>query len=78
MKVISVKLPDDAFEAIDQAARSRNKTAEEVVVEAVERWRESETGGGKSILSMAPVDLGLMKASVNDDLLGEMLDDSRD
>jgi hypothetical protein len=77
MKTISIQLPDHIYQAVTQYAQDHNQSAAQVVVEAVNRWRLERQQAPPSLLSLPPLDLGPMRPLADDDLLGEMLDDSR-
>lgn len=77
MKTLSVSLTETAFEAIEQYARSHHRSPEEVVAEAVDRWRLSPIHR-PTLSSLPPLDLGKMIPTTgDDDLLEEMRSDTR-
>ena len=81
MKSISIHLPDPIYALVEEYARTHNRSTEQVIVEAVEHWRQeqgpTQDRRRASLLSLPPLDLGPMQNVADEDLLGEMLDDPR-
>ena len=79
MKTISVTVPDGVYQDLQDYARQKGRSAEDLVRAAVETLKFSskqQPASGTSALSLKPLDLGKMLRPLvsDDDLLGEMLD----
>lgn len=79
MKTITINVSEPVYREFQQCARMADRTAPELIREAMEhyarqRWRES-----RSVLDFPAFDLGKMTKPLNskDDLLAEMSDDWR-
>ena len=79
MKTIYVTVPDGVYQDLQDYARQKGRSAEDLVRAAVETLKFSskqQPAAGTSALSLKPLDLGKMLRPLvsDDDLLGEMLD----
>lgn len=79
MKTISVNVPDGVYEDLQDYARQKGRSAEDLVRAAVETLKFSSNQQPvprTSALALRPLDLGkvLHPLNGNDDLLGDMLD----
>jgi hypothetical protein len=68
------------YEVYKAQAKKQDRTASELIREAMERYRQSWTGNETSLLDLPPIFLGkpLKPLSPDDDLLDEMLYGDRD
>lgn len=75
MKTISVNVSEPVYEDFMQYARRTDRTAAELIREAMELFRNQRIHPRTSLASLKPLDLGktLKPFSGRDDLLGEML-----
>ena len=75
MKTISVNISEPVYEEFVGHARRTDRTAAELIREAMELFRNQRIRPGVSIAGMKPLDLGKTLRPLNgrDDLLGEML-----
>ncbi len=79
MKTISVNVSEPVYRDFLEHARRTDRTAAELIREAMESFRETRIRPRTSLRTLAPLDLGAMVPSTGeDDLLGEMLNDARD
>jgi hypothetical protein len=79
MKTISVSVTDGFYRELQDYARQKGQSAEDLVREVVETLNftsSQQPGTRTSALALKPLDLGkiLRPLNGNDDLLGEMLD----
>jgi len=79
MKTISVNVSEPVYEDFMRHARQTDRTAAELIREAMEVFRADRIRPGRSLTALKPLDLGRVKRPLTsrEDLLGEMLDDSR-
>jgi hypothetical protein len=77
LKTVSITLPDPIYEDLMSWARGQQRSPDEVVVEAIRAYRLEHIDSPISLFALPPLDLGPMSLVQDDDLLGEMLDDSR-
>jgi hypothetical protein len=76
MKTISVNVSEPVYEDFMEYARKQDRTAAELIREAMEQFRNERMRGRQSLLDLKPLKLGkpLRDLSKKDDLLEEMLD----
>jgi hypothetical protein len=77
MKTVSITLPDPVYADLMSYARGQQRSADEVVAEAIRAFGIQADRPRVSFFDLPPLDLGTMFPVEDDDLLGEMLDDSR-
>lgn len=80
MKTITVNVSEPVYKDFqDYAARSYRKTSE-LIREAMEEYRQRHIERRTTLRDRRPISVGgpIEPISSDDDLLGEMLDDSRD
>jgi hypothetical protein len=75
MKTISVNVSEPVYEDFMQHAKRMDRTAAELIREAMELFRRDRIRSRTSLAGLKPLDLGktLKPLSGRDDLLGEML-----
>ena len=75
MKTISVNVSEPVYEAFLDHAQRTDRTAAELIREAMELFRQERIQPRTSLAALKPLDLGksLRPLSSRDDLLGEML-----
>ena len=75
MKTISVNISEPVYEDFVAHARRTDRTAAELIREAMELFRNQRIRPRTSIAALKPLDLGKTLRPLNsrDDLLGEML-----
>jgi Arc/MetJ-type ribon-helix-helix transcriptional regulator len=79
MKTISVNVSEPVYRDFMEHARRTDRTAAELIREAMESFRDSRIRPRTSIRALAPLELGAMSAVGADaDLLEEMLSVARD
>jgi hypothetical protein len=76
MKTISVNVSEPVYQDFLEYARRTDRTAAELIREAMELFRTQRIAARTSIKTLGPLDLGKVVAPLGseDDLLGEMLD----
>ena len=79
MKTISVNISEPVYEDFIDHARRTDRTAAELIREAMELFRNQRIRPRTSLVGIKPLNLGKMLRPLTnrDDLLGEMLNDSR-
>jgi hypothetical protein len=79
MKTISVNVSEPVYEEFMSHARRTDRTAAELIREAMEIFRHHRIRPRTSLAALKPLNLGktLRPLSNRHDLLGEMLNDSR-
>jgi predicted CopG family antitoxin len=77
MKTITINVSDPVYQSFKQHAKANDRTASELIREAMERYRDEVIARKNSILSLAPISLGrvIVPLGEDDDLLDEMLND---
>jgi hypothetical protein len=77
MKTITIKVSETDYRAFQQHAKRHDRTASELIREAMAQYRTEKITAQRSLLDAAPLSLGqmLMPLDEGDDLLEEMLDD---
>lgn len=82
MKTITVNVPDGIYDRLERAAKAASGTVTNQVIEVLGGWHPPTTARSSASLRnrRAPHDARGPVLSLNsdDDLLAEMLDDSRD
>jgi hypothetical protein len=75
MKTISVNVSEPVYEDFMQHAQRTDRTAAELIREAMELFRSQRIHPRTSLATLKPLNLGktLAPLSSRDDLLGEML-----
>jgi hypothetical protein len=76
MKTISVNVSQPVYEDFRQHAHRTDRTAAELIREAMELFRNQRIRPRTSLAALRPLNLGktLKPLSIRDDLLGEMLE----
>ena len=79
MKTITVNVSEPVYRDFQRLARARDRTASELIREAMEDFRERRIARSTTLADLNPVSVGrvLKPLSQADDLLEEMLDDDR-
>lgn len=79
MKTITVNVSEPVYREFQAYARSRDRTASELIREAMEAYLQQQMRGGTSLRDVPPLDVGKTKKALsrNDDLLGEMTNVAR-
>jgi hypothetical protein len=79
MKTISVNISEPVYEDFIDHARRTDRTAAALIREAMEIFRNQRIRPRTSLAALKPLNLGktLRPLTSRDDLLGEMLNDSR-
>ena len=79
MKTISVNVSEPVYQEFMEHAKRTDRTAAELIREAMERYRRERIRPRTSVLGLKPLDLGrvLRPLTGEDDLLGEMLNGPR-
>ena len=77
MKTVTINVSEPVYNSFMQHAKANDRTASELIREAMERYRNEVLTPQKSILHLAPISLGKILAPLgaDDDLLEEMLND---
>ena len=80
MKAITVNVSRPVYEEFQRYARKRDRKASELIREAMEEYREAHILRRTSLRDRRPVSVGgeIAPITAEDDILGEMLDDTRD
>jgi hypothetical protein len=76
MKTITVNVSEVVYREFQEYARLHDRTAAELIREAMEVYRRSVLRVSPSVRELAPLDLGevLAPLTADDDVLGEMLE----
>lgn len=79
MKTITINVSEPVYRDFQRLARARDRTASELIREAMEDFRERRIARSTTLADLNPVSVGrvLKPLRLDDDLLGEMLDDDR-
>ncbi|MFP4485048.1 MAG: DUF6290 family protein [Spirochaetota bacterium] len=77
MKTITIHVPEEKYQAFKEYAAEHDKSAAELIREAMEEYYRTHLQSGRSIFDHEPADMGrtLKPLSPEDDLLEEMLHD---
>jgi hypothetical protein len=75
MKTISINVSEPVYAAFQEEARRRDRTAAELIREAMELYLRQQLSPRTSLRDLRPVSLGGLRKPLNwsDDLLEEML-----
>ena len=76
MKTITINVSEPVYRSFKEYARENDRTASELIREAMEQYRDSKISPRSSLLDIEPLSLGtvLEPLTEDDDLLEEMLD----
>lgn len=79
MKTITINVSEPIYRDFQRLARARDRTASELIREAMEDFRERRIARSTTLADLNPVSVGrvLKPLGPDDDLLEEMLDDDR-
>ena len=79
MKPITINVSEPVYRDFQRFARARDRTASELIREAMQEFRERRIARSTTLADLHPVSVGrvLKPMHVGDDLLEEMLDDDR-
>ena len=79
MKTITINVSEPVYRDFQEFARARDRTASELIREAMAEFRERRIARSTTLADLNPVSAGrvLKPLRIGDDLLGEMLDDDR-
>lgn len=77
MKTITINVSETEYRLFQEYAKKHDRTASELIREAMVQYRMERMTEGRSLLDAAPLSLGrmLVPFSREDDVRGEMLDD---
>lgn len=80
MKTITINVSEPVYQAYQAQARKQDRTASELIREAMEQYRKTWPAHETSLLDLPPLQVGkaLKPLPPEDDLLEEMLDGHRD
>ena len=80
MRTITVNVSEPVYQDFRAFARKRDRKASELIREAMEMYRQAHIQRRTSLRDIRPAGVGgpIQPITGADDLLGEMLDDSRD
>lgn len=80
MKTITINVSEPVYKDFQEYARLNDRTTSELIREAMEAYRAQRLRPRTSLRDLQPTSVGqvLRPLSVSDDMLGEMLDGSRD
>ena len=75
VRTITISVPEPVYRDFQQFARARDRTASELIREAMEEFRQRRIARSTTLADVNPVSLGrVLKPLRDDDLLGEMLE----
>lgn len=79
MKTITVNVSEPVYRDFQAQAKAQDRTAAELIRQAMEEYRRNHMKPGASPLEIQPVSVGkvLRPLTSEDDLLGEMLHENR-
>ena len=79
MKTITVNVAEPIYRDFQAYAKAHDRTASELIRQAMEEYRKNHLLPGVSLHELQPVSVGkvLHPLTQDDDLLGEMLDGNR-
>jgi len=77
MKTITINVSEPVYRDFQEHARRLDRTAAELIREAMEAYCNHHIRTGKSLRTLQPLDLGavIKPLTAHDDLLDEMFDD---
>jgi len=80
MRTITVNVSEPVYQDFRAYARKRDRKASELIREAMEMYRQAHIQRRTSLRDIRPSSVGgpIQPITGADDLLGEMLDDTRD
>jgi len=80
MKVITIHVSEPVYEEFRQYARKADRKASELIREAMEMYRQQHMQRRTSLHNRHPASVGgpIRPIGSEDDILGDMLDDTRD
>ncbi len=80
MKTITINVSEPVYRAYQNQARKQDRTASELIREAMEGYRDNWSSSDSSLLELSPLQVGkvLRPLSPEDDLLAEMSHGDRD
>jgi len=80
MRTITVNVSEPVYQDFRTFARKRDRKASELIREAMEMYRQAHIHRRTSLRDIRPASVGgpIQPITGTEDLLGEMLDDSRD
>ena len=80
MRMITVNVSDPVYQDFRSFAKKRDRKASELIREAMEMYRQTHIQRRTSLRDRRPASVGgpIQSITGDDDLLGEMLDDTRD
>lgn len=80
VKTITINVSEPVYRDFQRFAKARDRTASELIREAMAEFRERRIARSTTLADLNPVSVGrvLKPLRRDDDLLGEMLDDGRD
>ncbi len=79
MKTITINVSEPVYRDFQRFARARDRTASELIREAMAEFRERRIARSTTLADLSPVSVGrvLKPLCADDDLLTEMFDDGR-
>ena len=79
MKTITINVSEPVYRDFQRYAKAHDRTASELVRQAMEEFHRSHLQPGASLRDVQPTSVGkiLQPLAPGDDLLGEMLDEDR-
>ena len=79
MKTITINVSEPVYREFQLYAKAHDRTASELVRQAMEEYRQAHLQPGASLREVQPVSVGkvLRPLAQGDDLLGEMLNEDR-
>ena len=79
MKTITINVSEPVYRDFQRLARAQDRTASELIREAMESFRERRIARSTTLADLNPVSVGrvLNPLRRDDDLLGKMLDEHR-
>ncbi len=80
MKTITVNVSEPVYEEFQSYAQKVDRNTSELIREAMEQYRQTHIARRTSLRDRRPVSVGgpIQPITAEDDLLGEMLDETRD
>jgi metal-responsive CopG/Arc/MetJ family transcriptional regulator len=80
MRTITINVSEPVYEDFRQFARKTDRKASELIREAMELYRKEHMQRRTSLKDRRPASVGgpIQAITTEDDILGEMLDDTRD
>jgi hypothetical protein len=76
MKTITINVSDPVYREFQEYARRHDRTAAELIREAMDLYRQRWASRTSSLRQLPPLDLGGVRRALaaDDDVLGEMLE----